>query len=351
MTSSKGFSKSLSPQELLREAHILQTKLVDLIAQELNSRGAKNRSGDDDSLFIQFNTFLAIIVGQGHVSFGIEIFHDIENQVRQFESQNNTEVHKGSIFFNVGLLYLWSGDFDNALYYWVKAEDEDKKTYGHVKYNIFTIDLFQKNFGRIIKQFIEQELSIENNTYKSLTGTDFKYKVFERHLSAIESHHLPNFLTNVYKRIRYSRLEPNEATSILYYHLVSDCCSMFETLLKKHLRDKSWLTQNTLGSIIRNNLHQATTGDMSNIISSDVGNRFRCNSVADYNNVLPSLLTELYSETNSARAASLLLHLMTITRNQALHDIEKTNIIYGDIEMCKKLIRLSFMAELFEEYI
>lgn len=320
------------------------------IEQNLCERGTQNRSGEDDKIFWPFNNYIGIILMQRHQSFWIQLFREIENMVNEFEIKNNTEVHKGSIYFNVGLLYLHSGDFDNTLYYWVKAEDEDRKTHGQVIYSIFTSDLFRENLGKEIKQFIERELPIENALYRSLTGANFEYEVFENHLNAIDNY-LPIFLTNIYKRIRYNELEPNEATSTLYYHLVSDCCAMFEALLKKHLRNKSWLSQDVLGRIIRNDLYRATIGDISNIITSDVGIQFPCDSVSEYNTVLPSLLTQLDAESNSLRIAGLLLHLITITRNQVLHDFDITNVIYGDIEVCKRIIRISFIMELFDEYI
>lgn len=130
MTNPNGFDKSLSPNVVLQILQGLKLKLINSVKGSLNARGAKPRSESDDTLFAQFNTFLASVVGQGLERFAIDTYREIEKEVASFEQAHKTDIHKGSIFFNIGLFYLWSGDFDRALYYWQKAEDEDKKTPG-----------------------------------------------------------------------------------------------------------------------------------------------------------------------------------------------------------------------------
>ena len=126
---------------------------------------------------------------------------------------------------------------------------------------------------------------------------------------------------------------------------------MFETGLKDHLKRLGGTPNNVLGLILGNNLTGASIGDISTEVINNIRPVFACNSVTDYNSVMPNLLSDLAAETDPLKSASKLLHLITITRNQVAHNIDNTNRLYGNIGECKKIIRLIFLGLMFSEYI
>ena len=346
------FDQSLSPAVASQYLFEIKLKLLMNLDLELNTRGAIYRSSNDDTLFKDFNTIIAIslVSGSGFEIYLSQLFQDIEEKVLEYEQKNSTSIHKGSIYFNIGLVYLWSGDFDNALYFWSKAEEEDILTYKQPNYNIFNNSLLQKNFGKILKNFYTRELSLENNLLLKLINQNFDYTILENLLITKHPHHLINILINLYKRVRYQKYNPNDSTNLLYYILVADYCIMFETELKNYLTQKGLLTQNMLGRILRTDLTSASVGNIS-VEINNVSNTYHCSSVQDYNAILNNLLQDIDSETNRLLLAVKLLHLITITRNQVAHNIDNQNIIYGNIDLCKRLIRLILSAIFFDKYV
>lgn len=105
-------------------------RILNDILIKLHMRGNKRRSYEDDGIFYDFNSFISNACFSHLQTIGIDLFDSIDKIVQNFEITNNTQIHKGSIYFNVGILYLWIGDADSALYFCKKAEDEDSKTGG-----------------------------------------------------------------------------------------------------------------------------------------------------------------------------------------------------------------------------
>jgi hypothetical protein len=348
----EGFDSRLSPNTAIQLLFGIKLQILAKLDETLHERGVQNRSSNDDSLFKDFNTIIAISLGatSGFEIYLTQLFHAIEEKVLQYENDNSTFIHKGSIYFNIGLVYLWSGDFDNALYFWSKAEYEDNQTYHRPNYNIFKETLFQKNFGKILNNFYSLEISREDNILRLLINEPFKYSILESFLQSKSPHHLINILIKFYKRIRYQYYFPNESTNTLYYTLIADFCIMFETELKDYLQAKGNLTQNVLGKITRKDLKSTLVGDISSEVTR-IGGLYPCSSVLEYNGILMTLINDIDSESNRLTLAAKLLHLITITRNQVAHDINNSNIIYGDIDLCKRIIRLILSSIFFDKYL
>lgn len=347
-----GFDNSLSPRQASQLLFGIKSKILRKLESDLAIRGVCGRSSNDDNLFKNFNTVIAISLGSGS-GFEIylsQLFRDIEERIIAFENANSTSIHKGSIYFNIGIVYLWSGDFDNALYYWSKAEVEDKQTYQQPNSNILKNSLFEKNFGKILRNFYSHELSQENVLLQKMINQQFDYGILENHLQSRSPHHLINILINLYKRIRYQKFLPNESTSILYYKLVADFCIMFETELKNYLLSQGLLTQNVLGRILRTDLSVTSIGNICMEVTN-ISTTYRCSTVQDYNIILNPLIQDIDSEQNRLILVAKVLHLLTITRNQVAHDIDNQNIIYGNIGLCQRLIRFVLSTIFFDKYL
>ncbi|MEP0821249.1 MAG: hypothetical protein HRF44_00230 [Ignavibacterium sp.] len=351
MKSGQGLDNRLSPEKLIGELQSLKYHVVEKTKEGLAGRGVKPRSAADTEIFTPFNTVLAILLGSGHYleRVGLDVYGEIEQEVLEFEARNNTELHKGAIYFNAGILHLSAGNFDRALYYWIKAENEDIAL-GHRTQDILRSEIFQKNFWRNVKGFVEGELAHENRLLNVFTGADFEFQKLEQQLNAMDHHDLVGFLINLFRRFSYESLESNKASHLLYYQLVGGYAFIFEASLKGHLARRGIQHQQTLGAILRNDLGRARVGDIS-AVAAGISRAYPCGNTPDYNLVLPRLLFDIDGENNSLALMTKVLHLVTITRNQVAHDIDTTNRIYSDIPMCQRLIRLMLGAHLFDEYL
>lgn len=351
MKTGQGLDERLSPKKLIGELQSLKYHVVEKTKEGLAGRGVRPRSADDTQIFTAFNTVLAILLGSGYYleRVGLDIYREIEDEVLEYEARNNTELHKGAIYFNAGILHLAAGNFDRALYYWIRAENEDIAL-GHRTQDIFRSEIFQKNFWQTVKGFVEVELAQENRLLNVFTGIDFDFQKLEQQMNAMDGHDLVGFSLNLFRRFSYQSFESNKASHLLYYRLVGDYAFIFEAALKGHLVRRGIPHQQTLGAILRNDLGPARVGDIS-AAAVGVTRAYRCRSTFDYNVVLPTLLLDIDGENNSLALMTKILHLVTITRNQVAHDIDTTNRIYSDIPICQRLIRVVLGAHLFDEYL
>lgn len=319
---------------------ILEVKQAVLqdVGANLKGRGiaARDEMGDNKVL-APFNRMVQATIDSGHAlwSNAIEVFEAVEDIVDRFEKNFETQVHKGSIFFNAGLCYLMNGDFDKALYYWTLAESENQLTRANGAGNIFFEDSFKKNLGVSIRQMIEGEVERESRIYHILTGRPFRFEDYEEMLGGIPIHELKFIIVNCTKRIHYDTLQTNRTTGLLYYRLLADFCISFEIRLKNFLRSRGSTVGGTLGQIIRTGIPE--------LLQQHIDNR-PCRSASDYNAIFPSLIEIIDRETDRNVVIGKVLSLITITRNQVVHDIQKDNRLWGDIEMCQRLMRIVIIA-------
>lgn len=169
----------------------------------------------------------------------------------------------------------------------------------------------------------------------------------------VNTHLLIDLLINLHKLYLHSfKVEKNEALSIIYYKLIADYCILFESALKKYLKNKGITPRDTLGKIIEHNLDGSTIYNISsNRTTIITGNRYSVHNLTDYNLKLAGIIYELNSCSNRLETIAILLHIICITRNQVAHDINVESEIFGKIHICRRLIRLITLGLFFEEYI
>lgn len=324
---------------------IFKNTILTQVNEKLSARGTAERNeGNDNKIFSAFNSSLQSFIESNHLfgSLVIDIFADLEKIVLDFEQQYNTQIHKGSIYFNAGLCCLWIGDFDKALYYWTVAGEENRLTRKNPDGNIFTEESFTKNLGQSIKLMVEGEIQKEQAIYQKISGIPFHYNEYEKYIQQIKSHDLKNMIVNYTKRIHYDSFRENETTYLLYYRLVADFCITFETFIKGYFPGKMGLGEKTLGEIVNNDLPLGIKQKIPSV---------KAKSIQEYNLALPKLLTEIDAAEDKETLIAKILILITIIRNKVAHHVETNNILYGDIPTCQRVIRFIMIALLFDKYL
>lgn len=305
---------------------------------------AERNEAEDNKVFSDFNSALQSFIESKNLfgSLAIDIFIDLEKMVLDFEKQFETQIHKGSIYFNAGLCCLWIGDFDKALYYWTIAAQENQLTRKKTNGNIFIEESFTKNLGQSIKTMVESEILKEQQLYRKITGRPFHYNEYENYIRKIKSHDLQNLIVNFTKRIHYDSFQENETTFLLYYRLVADFCLTFETFIKGYFPGKQGLSEKTLGEIVNNDLPSAIKQKLPSI---------KTRSISDFNQAFPKLLWEIDQETDRDTLIAKILLVITIIRNKVAHHVETKNILYGNISACQRVLRIIMIALLFDNYL
>lgn len=324
---------------------IFKNTILVQVQEKLSGRGTAERNeGNDNKIFSAFNSALQSFIESNHLfgSLAIDIFADLEKIVLDFEKQYNTQIHKGSIYFNAGLCCLWIGDFDKALYYWTVAGEENRLTRKNPEGNIFTEESFTKNLGQSIKLLVEAEIQKEQAIYQKFSGKPFHYDEYEKYIQRIKSHDLKNMIVNYTKRIHYDSFRENQTTYLLYYRLVADFCLTFETFIKNYFPGKTGLEGKTLGEIVNNELPLGIRQKLPSL---------KAKSIQDFNQVLPKLLMEIDDAEDKETLIAKILILITIIRNKVAHQFETNNILYSDIPTCQRVIRIIMIALLFDKYL
>lgn len=335
---------SVATESFISSFPIIKNTIVTQVQEKLSERGVAQRNEESDNkIFSAFNSSLQSFIESNHLfgSLAINIFIDLEKMVLGFEQQYNTQIHKGSIYFNAGLCCLWIGDFDKALYYWTVAGEENHLTRKNLDGNIFTEDSFTKNLGQSIKLMVEGEIQKEQTIYQKISGKPFHYDEYEKYIQQITSHDLKNMIVNYTKRIHYDSFRENQTTYLLYYRLVADFCITFETFIKNYFPGKTGLEGKTLGEIVNNELPLAIREKLPSL---------KAKSIRDFNQALPKLLTEIDAAEDKETLIAKILILITIIRNKVAHHIETKNALYGDIPTCQRVIRIIMIALLFDKY-
>ncbi len=326
-------------------------QIVTAVQNNLSGRGVAPRSPADDALFVPFNNFIAVAINRGLQRFCIDLFRELDALVAAHEHDSGTIVHKGALFFNVALCYLWSGDYDFASYYFSAAAGEDELTYPTQPNQFYFGPLYTTNFMGIIRDHAVSEAQQEGNICQLLFGSAFAWPDVETFLKTWGPAELINFLVNMDKFVRYQLFSRNQSAALLAYRLVDDCCLMFETALKSYLKVKNLVPEDTLGGIRGGQLQACVAGNITQERNNIKQNCYPCASIADYKQHLQPAMAQMRQEGNRTRLAALLLHVIYMTRNQVSHSIDPNNVIYGNLKLCNDLVRLILIALQFPKYL
>jgi hypothetical protein len=148
----------MSPQNAWEQLYGSRTAIKALLHEEIKRRldcrpcGDRN-AGPDDELFAPLAGCTVACLSQRDWQLAIELFEQCFSFALEYEAKNGCEVHKGAMAFNVGIAYFQASDFLAAMHHFELAQIETAKTTGVASWEVFTDDLFKKNFWDNLDQF------------------------------------------------------------------------------------------------------------------------------------------------------------------------------------------------------
>ena len=343
------FDSRCSPRFAMQHLHAVRLLIDQDIDRALASRGKAARSGGDDQVFANFNTSLAIGIGDGLATFYLDLARDIDQKVRAFELAHGTELHKGSLCFNAAVCALVNHDFDAALYYFAAAGKEDHKTHGHSVAAMFvTNGLFKRWVTDKMHAMLAAEIAQIPATASVVLPAGYVRADVDTFLGSLPLGVLGSVVISLLRyAISLSFHDANEGTAIIRYRVVADLCVAYETTLKAWVRSKGLSPSGTLGAVLRNNLGTTTLGDISSyaMATFTAQGLWPCKSLADYDGLLSAgILGAIDLETDPLKKAAQLIHFVTHTRNQVVHDLDPNAAIYTNDQLCKDVARRVLVA-------
>lgn len=267
--SEERFDGRLDPRGAGRQLDTIGRLAVEGVKERLKSRGVKPRSGEDDRVFAQFNTSLSRGLhtsfgkeqGSGLASYYFDIFHEVDWATQEFEERNATEVHKGSIYFNMAVLCLHTNDFDRALYFFHAADQENQKTHGHPSAELFaSAKVFKVNVTNRLHMLFNREYQDDRATLDLLVGGHPTNTGIDQVLLGLPIGHFSSFIVTSFRYVVTDAFrESNDGARTLYHRLLTDFCHCFESGLKAHTGRKG----GTLGGVLLDALKYTAVGDIS----------------------------------------------------------------------------------------
>ena len=351
------FDSRCSPSSAIASLRAVREAIEQGINQALGERGRANRSSSDDQVFGNFNTSLAIGLGRGLASFYLDLARDIDEQVRRFEEEQSTEVHKGSLYFNAAVCALVNQDFDVALYYFAAAGREDSQTSGHTVADMFLVnELFRKWVTKKLHEMLEAEGAQVSGTTDLLLPGIYTEHDIDAFLGTLPLGVLGAVIVSLCRFVASRSLQQvNDGSSIVRYRVVVELCVAYEVTLKTWVRNQGLSPKNTLGQVLHNDLSTTRFGDISAYADATFapkGTMWPCRNLSDYDALLSSgVLASIDAESDPRKKAAQLICFVTHTRNQVVHDLDPTAAIFKNDQLCQDVARRVLVALCLNAYL
>jgi hypothetical protein len=130
---------------------------------------------DDDSIFAAHTSFVDSALKFGAPLWPTHLWHQIEPLVQQAETSiaqrtgQPSRIHKGAPYFNVGLCYFLSGNFEHAFQYFAEAGVEDEKS-GRGARELVPIGENSLSIELLIRPLTQRLIPLISTSYLSSIG-------------------------------------------------------------------------------------------------------------------------------------------------------------------------------------
>jgi hypothetical protein len=319
-------------RQLYGVQHVIEGLVEQDVINALAARpaGPRNQAADD-ALFAELSTATVIAVSKQDYELAKRMFQRCYPIVRNYETVNNCEVHKGAIAFNVALANLRSNDFAAAMHYFQLAQEETRQTTADDGWGVFQSPLFQKNFWDILDLYQNQH---PLELYQEFWATPFGSAAAQADWNGLSDHSKLNYIMINAERTSHRRLraEPHmpmsQSIGLAYWNLISDLARLLET----ELSQKGFAQVGLLSKIL--------SGINANNVTQHVGFRTEVNRLhgqhgvtnpAAFNAAYPDLHTRI-SDPHLALPLRIAAaaYLAGAIRNQVQHQVEITMTIFTD---------------------
>jgi hypothetical protein len=134
-------------QQMYGIRELIKSDIIQQIRSGLEARAPGRRNAaQDDAIFGPLTACTAMCFNFKDWQLPIEVFDKCFELALTYEAKNGCEIHKGAMTFNVAIAYFQASDFPAAMHHFELAQMETAKTTGVLSWEVYTDDLFRKNF-------------------------------------------------------------------------------------------------------------------------------------------------------------------------------------------------------------
>ena len=335
--------------------HALASQIIETTKARIDARQAGPRALGDDAMLAPSNDGIILAISHRDPAMARHIFSECYAHALQYEGANNCQIHKGSILFNVGLAYLRTYDFTEAMHYFELAEEETRLTSGQKNWNIFlNEDLFDPNFWNTLDAAEEQ---FPLKIHQVLWGKPYSKDAAKKAWRKLSGYSKLLYIISAARRVHLLQMEAgsgwdgSHSLRLGYWNLVADLSRLLETEVKRRADiapPKPW----QLKSLLKQGFTATQRGDISTLVDGHMNSR-NVHSTNTFNNHYPAIRDDILDEAKpKLERISHAVHLLYVTRNQVQHHIDRRLILYKDLKEAKfasdvllSLCRLSSWAK------
>ncbi len=317
--------------QLYGNRELIKQSLFRAIQSGLEARppGPRNQV-PDDAIFAPLANFTQICFNCGDWQLPIELFEGCFSLALEYEAKNACEVHKGAMTFNVGIAYFQASDFPAAMHHFELAQIETAQTTGVASWEVFTDDLFKKNFWDNLDRFQGRHPLLH---FKTFWDVDFGSVEAIKDFKKLSVNSKLNYIMVNAERMGFylPRLKaiPHwngaESVGLSYWNLIADLCRLLETELTER-----GITNEGLNSKVLSGLSRSPLPGFGSYVNSLHGVH-PIKNWRDFNLHFPCLKSLICDATlPKERRIMTAAYLAGATRNQVQHGVEKQMLIFKD---------------------
>lgn len=327
----------------LRESRYAIQRLTEQAVQD-NLQGRKNSPRDqktDNKLLAPISDTIHSALALGDHRLAAATFATCYEVVLDHEQNVPCEIHKGAPTFDVARAYLQCWDFPAAMHYFELAQHETRETIGDNTFDIYTFDLFGKNFWASVgASLTEHPLSVYAEFWKS----PFDQAAAVADWTALSGDSKLSYIIATERRIRYlhledhSRWDGSDSLRLGYWSLASDIARLIEVEVKRLAVPPA----DTLLAALLQKFHNTPFGDLSADIDTfhqttyQIRNATPNQAITNYETHFDTILSIIRDNSRPDRERiAHALYLLGVTRNQVAHRLDKSTKLFKQLEDAK----------------
>lgn len=362
----KAAVRNAQPQNLLdvwkqlrKARHTIQVATENDLQLSLLDRpdGGRDQAADNKFLAPLSDTINRAIE-LGDYRLAAATFRDGYAVVSDYEVSKGDEIHKGAITFDIARAYLQSWDFYAAMHYFEFSEFETRKTTGDSNFNIYSFDLFEKNFWDTFNYGTD---AYPNDAYKALWGIDYDKSAAMADYGNLSSDSRLAYVIACSMRLRLQHVEAHSkwngsnALRLGYWTIAADLARMLEVEANRTQAKPvggGLPTRKTIVPCLEEGFRNTAFGDLSNEMRNVIRVMFPRKHHTDpaptgcmpedyYEAAFDPILASIKDTTRSQpdRLAHS-LYLLGFTRNQVAHRIDSSTRLFQQLNDAKYLVDL-----------
>jgi hypothetical protein len=332
------------PRKNVADTVLQQT--LQVVADSLGKRGqAKRSQARDNEIFGPVTAAMIETFNAGEVHLAIKLADGCHRLAKQHEAVTGSEIHKGAITFDLGLMYLAIDDYTAAARYFEIAEHETRATEkaehpdnAESSFTLFRSRVFELNvWDRIADLAAQYPLA----GYKELWGTNYDKAAARADWEKLSDNSKLLYVITALRRMRYRELSDSttwtgaSSLHLAHWNLSADLSRVVETELKRRKQcppPKSSATKpiSTLGQLLDQCFHHTTKPANLSQLQIALHAKHKVTDSATFDSAFPAIRKEIEQATAWEDRVANAVYVLRAARNQVAHSVDDSMLLFKD---------------------